>query len=122
MNTVFMVGNLTKNPEKVEGIDKKTLIRFGIAVRENYVDKDGNRPVQYFNVSVWGALADNCLKYLTKGSKIAISGKVQNRSWEADGIKKYATEIVAQEIEFISTPKKDEQQPLQPIKDENLPF
>jgi single-strand DNA-binding protein len=122
MNISYILGNLTKEPERIEGVQNKTLARLNIAVRENYTDKDGNRPVQFFNVSVWGALAENCLKYLHKGSKVAIIGKIQNRKWEADGVVRYNTEIVANEIEFISTPKKDEQQPLQPIKDENLPF
>ena len=124
MNTVFMIGTLTKEPEKVEGIKDKTLVRLNIAVRENYVDKDGNRPAQFFNVSVWGASGDNCLKYLKKGSKIAISGKVQNRMWEADGIKKYSCEIVAHEIEFLSTPQKKEDAPkdLKQISDQDLPF
>lgn len=124
MNISFILGSLTKEPEKVEGNLSKTLARLNIAVRENYTDKDGNRPVQFFNVSVWGALAENCLKYLHKGSKIAIVGKIQNRMWEADGIKKYNTEIVASEIEFISTPQKKEDEPkdLKPIPDKDLPF
>lgn len=124
MNISFILGVLTKEPEKVEGNLSKTLARLNIAVRENYTDKDGNRPTQFFNVSVWGALAENCLKYLHKGSKIAIVGKIQNRMWEADGIKKYNTEIVASEIEFISTPQKKEDEPkdLKPIQDDNLPF
>ena len=124
MNICYLIGNLTKEPEKVEGNLSKTLARLNIAVRENYTDKDGNRPVQFFNVSVWGALAENCLKYLHKGSKIAIVGKIQNRMWEADGIKKYNTEIVASEIEFISTPQKKEDEPkdLKTIQDDGLPF
>jgi single-strand DNA-binding protein len=124
MNISFVIGSLTKEPEKVEGNLSKTLARLNIAVRENYTDKDGNRPVQFFNVSVWGALAENCLKYLHKGSKVAIVGKIQNRMWEADGIKKYNTEIVASEIEFISTPQKKEDEPkdLKPIQDDGLPF
>ena len=123
MNISYILGNLTKEPERIDGVQSKTLTRLNIAVRENYTDKDGTRPVQFFNVSVWGALAENCLKYLHKGSKVAIIGKIQNRKWEADGVVRYNTEIVANEIEFISTPqKKEETTTLQPIKDENLPF
>lgn len=122
MNALFVIGTLVKEPEKIEGSVSKTLVRLNIAVKENYVDKDGKRPTQFFNVSVWGALGDNCLKYLHKGSKLAITGKVQNRKWEADGITKYSTEIIANEVEFISTPQQEAPKDLKPIKDENLPF
>ena len=62
------------------------------------------------NVVAWRTLADNCGKYLKKGSKCSVVGTVQNRSYEAqDGTKRYITEIVAEEVEFLSTaPKKEE--------------
>lgn len=104
MNITFKVGNLTKDPEKIEGM-KDSLCKLNIAVRENYTNANGERPTQFFNIAVWGTLADNCLKYLKKGSKIAVVGKDQIRSWEQDGVKKYVHEIVASEIEFITTPK-----------------
>ena len=122
MNISFLVGNLIKDPQKVEGV-QKTLCKISLAVNENYT-KDGERPVQYFSVSVWGKLAENCLKYLKKGSKITVIGKLQNRSWEDEkGIKRYAQEIVANEIEFVSTPKEKEQVPeaCEPVE-EQLPF
>ena len=104
MNICFIIGTLTREPEQVQGT-QKTLCKLNIAVNENYTTADGTRPVQFFNVSCWGVLADNCLKYLTKGSKIGVVGKMQTRSWEDNGVKKYATEIVASEISFISTKK-----------------
>lgn len=125
MNISIIVGNLTKDPLKVEGTEK-TLARLNVACKENYTDEDGNRPSQFFNVCVWGAVAENCLKYLKKGSKVAIIGKIQNRSWEQDGVKKYATEIIASEIEFISTANKEEKTSEDtehsPIDDNDLPF
>lgn len=102
MNITMLVGNLTRDPEKVEGQD---LTKFTIAVNENFTKADGTRPVQYYNVAVWNKLSQNCLTYLKKGSKVAICGKFQTRSYEKDGEKKYVTEIVANEIEFISTPQ-----------------
>lgn len=123
MNISILVGNLTKDPQKVEGV-QKTLCKISLAVNENYT-KDGERPVQYFSVSVWGKLAENCLKYLKKGSKITVIGKLQNRSWEDEnGVKRYAQEIVANEIEFVSTPKEKEQVPesCEPVEDDTLPF
>lgn len=105
MNLCFVVGNLTREPEEIKGT-QKTLCKMCVAVSENYTKEDGTRPVQYFNITSWGALADNCLKFLTKGSKIAVLGKMQTRSWEDEnGNKKYATEITATEIEFVYTKK-----------------
>ena len=124
MNISFLIGNLTKEPQKVEK-EGKTLCKLTIAVNENFTKADGTRPVQYFMVTVWDKLAENCLKYLKKGSKVSIVGKIQNRTWEdADGIKKYAIEIVANEVEFLSSPKSKTDAPegCKPIEDDNLPF
>ena len=125
MNLQILVGNLVKEPDKVD-LEGKTLCKLNIAVNENYTDKDGNRPVQYFDIVVWGQLADNCLKYLTKGSKVAVVGKSQTRVWETkDGEKRYAREVVASEIEFLSTKKKEEQNvndKFEPVTDDGMPF
>lgn len=124
MNVSYLIGNLTNNPEKVEGTNK-TLCKLNIAVNANYTEADGTRPVQFFNVAVWGVLADNCLKYLKKGSKVAVVGKLQTRSWESkEGEKHYTTEIVANEVEFLSSPKEktSEVKNATPIDDEGLPF
>lgn len=125
MNIAFLIGNLTKDPQKIDGVEK-TLCKLNIAVNENYTNADGERPVQFFIVSVWGKYAENCLKYLKKGSKISVVGKMQNRSWEVDGVKKYAVEILASEIEFLSTPQNKntevQDKKLEPVQDDDLPF
>lgn len=123
MNISFLTGNLTKEPQKVE-LDGKSLCKLTIAVNENFTKEDGTRPVQYFIVTVWNKVAENCLKYLKKGSKVSIVGKIQNRTWEdKDGTKRYAIEIVATEVEFLSTPKgKDLPEACEPIEDDTLPF
>lgn len=122
MNITMLVGNLTKDPEMIQGTDKP-LCKLNIAVRENYTKEDGSRPSQFFNVAVWGKVGESCGKYLKKGSKVAVVGKIQNRVWEdKDGNKKYAIEIVASEIEFLSTPKKEDEVVLTPLTDEKLPF
>lgn len=124
MNISFLVGNLIKDPQKVE-LNGKSLCKISIAVNENFTKEDGTRPVQFFTVSVWGKVAENCLKFLKKGSKVGVVGKIQNRSWEDDnGVKKYAQEIVASEIEFLSSPKGNSvPEACEPIEDETeLPF
>lgn len=99
MQISLFIGNLTKDPEKVQGQD---LCKLCIAVQENYTTRDGVRPTQFFNVAVWNKMAEICVKRLKKGNKVAIVGRIQNRSWEdKDGIKRYAQEIVATDIEFL---------------------
>lgn len=120
MNLTLLIGNLTKDPEKVEGV-QKSLCKLNLAVNANYTTADGERPTQYFNVAVWGVLADNCLKYLKKGSKIGVCGKLQTRSWEdSEGKKRYTQEIVATEIEFLTTPRKTVE--MEEIDDDTMPF
>lgn len=127
MLKIFGSGNLTRDPEEFKTTTDKTVCKFTIAVNETYTREDGTRPVQYFNVVAWGKLAENCLKYLKKGSKISLYGNPQNRSYEKDGETKYIFEIVATDVEFVGTPKvkeeKVEQKPeLEPIQDDFFPF
>jgi single-strand DNA-binding protein len=129
MNITMLVGTLTKDAEMVQGTEKP-LCKLNIAVRENYTKEDGTRPSQFFNVAVWGKVGESCGKFLKKGSRVAIVGKIQNRSWEQDGVKRYATEVVATEVEFLSTPKSDEvvakplteEQANKLLDDDGLPF
>lgn len=105
MNKIILCGNLTKDPEKVQGQD---LCKINIAVRNDYKGQDGEYGCEYFNLALWNKLSEIAMKYLKKGSKVLIVGRLQNRSWESDGVKKYATEIVVKEIEMLSSPQKKE--------------
>lgn len=109
-------GNLTRDVEKVS----ENLAKFTIAIPEDY-EKDGERPVQFFTIICWNKLAENCLKYLTKGSKVLVEGKLQNRTYEQDGTIKYITEILAKSIEFLSI-KKDNQVKITPCDEQTNPF
>ena len=101
MNKVYLIGNLTRDPEVSETGSGLTLCRFSIAVNRNYSSSDGERQTDFFNITVWRALAENCGKYLKKGSKVAVVGSLQNRSYEdKDG---NVTDIVANEVEFLSS-------------------
>ena len=136
MNKVFLIGNLTRDPELSTTNSGISVCRISIAVSRRFANADGSRETDFFNVVAWRAIAENCAKYLKKGSKIAVMGSIQNRSYEGnDGTKRYTTDITAEEIEFLST-KGDEtasndgamhQEPdtgLQPIDDDDntLPF
>lgn len=137
MNKVFLVGNLTRDPEHSTTTSGISVCKLGIAVTRRFASADGTRETDFFNITTWRSVADNCSKYLKKGSKVAVCGSIQTRSYEAqDGTKKYVTDIVAEEVEFLSskpsessgstvTPETHPQETvaeLQPVEDDDLPF
>lgn len=127
MNRVIMVGNLTKDPELSETPNGIKVCRFGIAVQRKYGNEQGKKEADFFNVIAWRGLAESVAKYLEKGSKAGVSGSLQTRTYDAnDGSKRYATEIVADEVEFLSQRKMENARPsvdeLPPIDDPDLPF
>ena len=111
MNKVYLIGNLTKDPENSETTNGTAYCRFTIAVNRPYTDENGDRQADFFNVIAWRGLAENCGRYLAKGRKVAIDGRLQNRSYEdKDGNRRTVTEIIAEEVEFL-TPKVEETAP-----------
>ena len=105
MNKCILIGNLTKDPELTTTTNGVSVCRFAIAVSRDYANAEGNRDVDFFNITVWRGRAENCGKYLKKGNKVAIVGSIQTRSYEdKDGIKRNVTDIIANEVEFL-TPK-----------------
>ena len=140
MNKVYLIGNLTRDPEISETSGGVHVCRFAIAVNRTYASSDGTRETDFFNITVWRQLAENCGKYLKKGSKVAVVGQLQNRSYEdKDGVRRSVTDIVASEIEFltpksaqdssfdddaavVSRPVKKEKPVLEEVDDDDLPF
>lgn len=134
MNKVILIGNLTRDPELTETRSGTAVCKISIAVNRNFTNADGERETDFFNVVAWRNLAENCAKYLSKGKKIAVVGNIQNRSYDSDSGKKYVTEIMADEIEFLSPVSESEQQgkpagqgrqrpSLQPLPDDmDIPF
>ena len=123
MNKTILIGNLTREPELRETPNGAFVCNFGIAVKRDY-----SEGTDFFNVTVWQNQAKNCKEYLKKGSKVAVYGSVQNRSYEdSNGEKKTITEIIAREVEFL-TPKQEEnvvtatRVQLEAIDDNQLPF
>ena len=101
MNKVFLIGNLTRDPELSETPSGIAVCKFTIAVSRP--TSDGERTADYFNIVTWRGQAENCGKYLAKGRKVAVVGTLQNRTYEdKDGNKRTVTEIVANEVEFLS--------------------
>lgn len=104
MNLTIMIGRLCKDPElKYIPSTGKAVANFTIAVDRPFSKE---KQADFFNVQVWGKVAENCANYLAKGSKAAIKGTIQNRSYDAqDGTKKYITEIIADSVEFLDSKK-----------------
>ena len=102
MNKCIFVGNLTRDPETGSTNSGISYCRFSIAVNRNYANANGEREADFINIVTWRGLADNCARYLQKGSKVCVCGQLQTRTYEGqDGTKRYATEIVADDDEFI---------------------
>ena len=119
MNKVYMIGNLTRDPEVSETSGGVPYCRFSIAVNRNFTNADGNREADFFNVIVWRGQAEPCGRFLKKGSKIAIVGSLQNRSYEdKDGVKRTVTDIEASEVEFLSTKKEDKEEVKEEVKEQ----
>ncbi|MBS1481541.1 MAG: single-stranded DNA-binding protein [Christensenellaceae bacterium] len=127
MNKVILIGNLTKYPEVRTTNNGTYVTTFSIAVNRKYKAQDGSQITDLFDIVAWRQLAELCGKYLEKGRKIGIVGELQTRSYESkDGTKRYVTEIVASEVEFL-TPKGSVQgtvdaEGFTDVDDQDLPF
>lgn len=103
MNKVFLIGNLTRDPESSETSSGVSVCHFAIAVNRSYTSSDGERQTDFFNVTAWRGLADTVARYCKKGSKVAVSGSIQIRNYEDNqGNKRTAVDIIAQDVEFLS--------------------
>lgn len=142
MNKIMLIGNLTRDPEIRTTNSGVPVCTFSLAVSRPLVNSDGNRETDFINIVVWRALAENCHKYLRKGSKAAVFGYLQIRNYETkEGQKRTVAEVVANDVEFVGAKRSDdsaddypassdEQAPastdavveLEPIDDGELPF
>lgn len=137
MNKCALVGNLVRDPELTQTQSGTSVCRFSIAVNRNFTNANGEREADFINIVTWRTIAENCGKYLVKGKKVALCGQIQTRSYDdKNGEKRYVTEVIADEVEFIggssseaTEPKQAAQKPkkktvgeLKPIEDDGLPF
>ena len=105
MNKAILIGRLGQDPE-IRQTNNGNVVNMSVATSDK---KDGQEITEWHSVVCFGKTADNVAKYPKKGQQVGIEGKIQTRSWEKDGEKKYKTEIVAWAIEFLSPPAKTEQ-------------
>ena len=109
VNLWIGIGNLCADPELRHTQAGKAVTGLRLACNETWKDKDGQKQerTEFITVNVWGAQAENCCKYLAKGRLVAVQGKLQTRSYEKDGQKHYATDIVADRVTFLGGGERD---------------
>ena len=108
MNKVFLIGNLTRDPELTETASGVAVCHFAIAVNRGYASQDGERQTDFFNCTAWRGQAETIARYTKKGNKVAVSGSIQLRNYEDNqGVKRTAVDIIVQDVEFL-TPKAGE--------------
>lgn len=102
LNKAFVFGNLTRDPELRSLPSGVQVTSFSIATNRVWKDKDGAKQesVEYHNIVVFGRQAETSAQYLKKGGSVLIEGRLQTRSWESEGQKKYRTEIIADRVQF----------------------
>lgn len=132
LNVTILMGRLTKDPETRSTTSGTTVCNFSIAVDRRF-KKDGQPPADFFNIVTFSKTAEFVAKYFTKGQLVAVSGTLQNRTWDdADGKKRYATDIIADEVHFAESKKDKNEQAItdhvptgqfEPVPDDSdLPF
>ncbi|MBR1487244.1 MAG: single-stranded DNA-binding protein, partial [Synergistaceae bacterium] len=112
-NRVIIAGNLTRDPELRATVNKRTYARFGVAVNSAWKNQNGElqERVDFINVVVWGQAAENCGKYLKKGSAVLLEGRLQTNTYDArDGSgKRTSTDVVVDNIQFLSSGQQQNQ-------------
>ena len=128
LNTVILMGRLTRDPELRQTPQGVSVASFTLAVDRNYARQGEDKQTDFINITAWRSTADFVSKYFTKGQLVAVRGRLQTRTWQdPNGQKRYATDVVADEVFFAESKGKSEQKDDNPImgfsvSDENLPF
>lgn len=141
MNKAILVGNLTRDPELRTTPNGVSTTSFTVAVNRRYKSQDGQQQTDFINCVAWRGTAEFIAKYFTKGSRIGVVGTIQTRSYEdQNGIRRYVTEVVCDEAEFVTSKAQGVQKPteqesktadelfgedlvdFQPLDDAELPF
>lgn len=105
LNRVVLVGRLTRDPDlRYTSNGGVAVATFSLAVNRKFTNKDGGQEADFPNIVTWRNLAENCAKYLKKGSLAALEGRIQTRTYEnQEGRTVYVTEVVADEVKFLDS-------------------
>ena len=120
MNKVMLVGRLTRDPEMRTSTSGMQIASFSLAVNRNFRNKEGNVDADFINVVVFGKQAETIGKYVTKGQQLGVEGRIQTRSYDAqDGTKRYTTDVVIDNFEFVSGSNRNANQNANPTPSYN---
>lgn len=113
LNKVFLIGNLTRDPELRYVPSGTAVTTFGMAINRTYTNPAGEKreEVCFVRIVVWGRQAETCNQFLSKGSLIFVEGRLQYRSWESAGEKRNTLEVRADRVQFLGRPKPGEHIP-----------
>ena len=110
MNKAILIGNLTRDPV-TRTVGDSLKCSFTIAVNRRFSNRQGVREADFIPVVTWSKLAEVCSRYLSKGSKVAVEGRIEVRSYDAqDGSKRYVTEVIADNVDFLPSPSQGDRQ------------
>ena len=102
MNKAFLIGRLTKNPELRYSSNNAPIVNFTIAIDRQYTNSEGQRDTDFISIVAFQKQAENISKYVSKGSLVAVDGRIQTRNYEdKDGKRVYVTEVVADRVQFL---------------------
>lgn len=108
MNKVILIGNLTGDPEIIRLQDGTAKCVFRIGVQRDYKSaQTGKREADFFTIVTWRGQAESCGKYLSKGMKVGVDGRLRNRCYLDGDVKKYVTEVAAEHVEFLTSRSKE---------------
>lgn len=104
LNKVVLIGRLTKDPDMRFTQSQRAVCSFTLAVNRNFTTQGGEREADFINIVSWGKTAENVSKYLSKGSLVAVDGRIQTRNYDnAQGVRVYVTEVVGENVTFLES-------------------
>ncbi len=105
-NRVILAGNLVRDPEIRYLPSGLSVTSFAVAVNSRYKQNNElKEEVSYFDIVVFGKMGENCAEYLSKGRPVLVEGRLRQRRWETDGVKKSKIEVVADNVQFLGSPR-----------------
>lgn len=108
LNRVVLIGRLVRDPELRYTPSGVPVATFTLAVERPFANKEGERETDFINIVVWRKQAENCANYLAKGRLAAVDGRLQIRTYEQDGQRRYFTEVAADNVRFLDRGNRDE--------------
>ena len=129
MNIVVLCGNLTRDPDLKFIPNGQAVVKFSMAMNRSWKNASGEKKeeVCFANCTAWGKIAESVGEYLRKGSPVLIEGRLQSRTWEQEGQKRYALDVLCERVQFLGGKKAESGSSQEPstvseMQDEDIPF